>query len=183
MYSEYLHQDGNLNICNFPIFGLIFTKFSNWQSFCLIFNWERANIRPQIGIGKSLQWHLNANATDDHGICTTTYVRARWGLTAFKDTLLRSYGDHTAIPRCLYWACSKCALSAFYVIPQGPLAMPLCCCVDACNRTECTSAICIFLGHLGIAIPTLLCCDRGFRDKSSGIYCSFATVIKRVPAW
>ena len=78
MYSqtENLHQDVNLNICNFPIFCLIFMEFSHWRSFCLIFNWERSNIRPHIGIGKSLQWHLNANATDDHGVCTKTYVRA-----------------------------------------------------------------------------------------------------------
>ena len=37
--------------------------------------------------------------------------------------------------------------SEFYVIPQSPLAMPLCCYGDACVPTVGTSAICIFLGR------------------------------------
>ena len=43
-------------------------------SFCSVFNWERADIWLQIGLGKSLQCHLHANATYDNGVCATTLV-------------------------------------------------------------------------------------------------------------
>ena len=61
---EDLHHDVNVKICSFAIFGLIFIKFSPkykaieianvemyyivFGSFCLFFNWERADIGPQI---------------------------------------------------------------------------------------------------------------------------------------
>ena len=48
--------------------------------------------------------------------------------------------------------------SAYYVVPQRLLAMPLRCCRDACNRTARTSAFCIFLR--GISVGTLLWCDK-----------------------
>ena len=87
-YSEYLHQDVILNICNFSIFGLIYRICSpKWRfeilfiilgRFCLMFNWKRADICPQISIENS----CGVNASDDHGACTSTLVRARGGLTA-----------------------------------------------------------------------------------------------------
>ena len=55
--------------------------------------------------------------------------------------------------------------SAFYVIPQHPLAMPLTCCRDACDGTALTSEICIFLGHYGMAVRMLLWCDRGLSNS------------------
>ncbi|OWF47043.1 hypothetical protein KP79_PYT12528 [Mizuhopecten yessoensis] len=69
------------------------------------------------------QCHLGehrASATDNHCVRTATFVRARGDPVALKETLLRCYGDLTAIPlrsyqdaerRSLSWACSKCAPS------------------------------------------------------------------------
>ena len=63
-YSEYLHQNVNVIICNFPIFGQTFMKFSSkWRlgilfiilgSYCSIINWEGPIFGPKFGIGKSL---------------------------------------------------------------------------------------------------------------------------------
>ena len=47
------------------------------------------------------------------------------------------------------------------------LAMPLHCCRDACHPTARTSTFCIFLRRRGIAVRTLLWCDRGFRQVFS----------------
>ena len=44
--------------------------------------------------------------------------------------------------------------------------MPLHCRGNACDRTVRTSLFCIFLGRRGIAVRTLLWCDRAFITKS-----------------
>ena len=62
---------------------------------------------------------------------------------------------------CFKHAQSALRRSAFYTIPQRPLAMPLRCCGDACGHTARASAICIVLGRRGIDVRTLLWCDRG----------------------
>ena len=68
-------------------------------------------------------------------------------------TPLRSL--RATLPRvCFEHAESARRRSAFYSIPQRPMAMPLRCCRDAWDRTAHTSAICVFLGHLGIAVRT-----------------------------
>ena len=41
---------------------------------------------------------LRANATDDHGVCTTTLMCVHRAPIALKETLLRGYGDLTASP-------------------------------------------------------------------------------------
>ena len=66
---------------------------------------------------------------------------------------------------CFEHAQNACRRSAFYAIPQYLLAMPLHCCGDACDRTACTSAFCIFLGCCGIALRTQLWCDSSLSKK------------------
>lgn len=63
---------------------------------------------------------------------------------------------------CFEHAQRACHCSVFFAIPQHLLTMPLCCCCDACDYTARTSVFCIFLGCHGIAVRTLLWCDRGF---------------------
>ena len=64
---------------------------------------------------------------------------------------------------CFDHAQSEGCWLAFFAIPQHPMAMPLRCWGDVCNRTVCTSANCIYLGCHEIAVRTLLWCDRGFK--------------------
>ena len=61
---EDLHHDGNANICNMAIFGLIFTKCSPkwnwecntpfWEVFAHILIGKGPQIGPRFGLGKSL---------------------------------------------------------------------------------------------------------------------------------
>ena len=97
-------------------------------------------------------------------------MRARRPYCAAMVTLQR---PHCALFRtqsdavCFEHAQSARRRSVFYAIPQRLLTMSLRCCGDACDRTACTSAFCIFLGRLGIALRTPLWCDRGFRMKTN----------------
>ena len=62
---------------------------------------------------------------------------------------------------CFEHAQSVRCSSAFYVITQRLLVMPLHCSGDACHHTACTSAFCIFFD----TVRTLLWCDRGLNKK------------------
>ena len=141
----------------------------HFWNFCSAFNWEGADIWSQIGIGKSFS--DISNATYDHGICTRTFVRPADVLLGFRKpcgaamaTIGRPYCtllEGRCHDVCFEHAQSARCGSAFYAIPQQPMVMPLGCCRDACNRTACTSAICIFLGRCEIAMRKLLWCNRG----------------------
>ena len=77
---------------------------------------------------------------------------------------------------------SACRRSAFYAIPQRPLAMPLCWCGDACDRPARTSSICIFLERRRIAVRTLLWCDRAFRAQRIFLWSQALWKIKQLRA-
>ena len=122
-------------------------------------------------------YNLRANATDDHGVCTTTLMRARGAPTACRRpycaAMVTLRRIHCALIRtpsdgvCFEHPQSARRLSAFYAIPQRLLSIPLGCCGDAYDRTARTLAFCIFLGRRGIAVRRLLWCDRGFRREDN----------------
>ena len=89
--------------------------------------------------------------------CKRPYCAAMVTLRRIHCALIRTLCDGV----CFEHPQSARRLSAFYAIPQRLLPMPLRLYGDACDRTARTSAFCIFLGRRGIAVRTLLWCDRG----------------------
>ena len=83
---------------------------------------------------------------------------------------------------CFEHAQSSRRRSAFYVIPQRLLAIPLRCCGDACDRTAGTSALYIFLGRRGVAVRTLLWCERGLSPLVS-VVIPFEPVLEIPTMW
>ena len=103
--------------------------------------------------------------------CRTPYSACNYGdLTA---TQLRSYPNDGVFVH----AQSARRRSAFYATPMRLVAMSLRCCGDACDRTACTSAFCIFLGRRGIAVRTRPWCDRGFKNTVRQTACMIVNPI------
>ena len=114
-------------------------------------------------------YNIHANTTDDHSLCGPWWapmellLHCRRPYCAAMVTLWR---PHCALIRtpsdgvCFEHAQNAHCRLAFYAIPQHLLAVPLHCCGDACDRTVCTSAFCIFLD----AMRMLLWCYRGSRS-------------------
>ena len=169
MCCEYLHQGVNLNICNFPIlacFSRNFHQTGDWK-----YNSSFRKVFAQFSIGKG---PIFGPQLAKKTLCSDISVQMSWLTTAFvprplcapADVLLRCRRPYCAamtIVRRSHGLCFEHAQSvrrrlAFYTITQCPLAMPLRCCGDACDRTARTSAIYIFLGRRGIAVRTLLWC-------------------------
>ena len=131
-------------------------------SFCSIFNCKIADIWSQSDI--SVQIPRMTSAFAQRPLCAPAEVllRCRRPYCAAIATTRR---PHCALPElpshgiCFEDAQSARRRSEFYAIPQRPQAMPLRCLGDACDRTVCISAICIFLGRRGTAVITLLWCD------------------------
>ena len=70
-----------------------------------------------------------------------------WDLTAFrkiKEHRANAVETPLGVTGLLEYAQSAHRHSAFYAIPPRPMAMPLCCCGDACVRTARPSAFYIF---------------------------------------
>ena len=168
-YSEYLHQIVNLKICNiWPDFHGIFTKLDigniihHFGKFLLKFNRVRANIWPQLGIWKSLHWHLKEGwaISVQEPLMTTAF--AQRPLCAHAEVLLPCRRPYCAamatirLPNCallehhgnakpqrLFWACSKCALSV------GALCDPTASTCDAIALLRrCLRSYCAHLGVL-----------------------------------
>ena len=98
-------------------------------------------------------------------------VRVQSSYSFVGDLTARQWRPHCALFECCgkasHGVCFEHAQSsgrrsAFYVIPQRLLAIPLRCCGDACDRTAGISAFYIFLGRREVAVRTLLWCERGF---------------------
>ena len=101
---------------------------------------------------------LRANATDDHGVCTTTLVCAHGAPSALQETLLRGYGDLTASPLRSIMTASERRVTVFVLSKlkrrtvarrsMRPHRVQWRChsvaAGDACVRTARTSAFCIF---------------------------------------
>ena len=118
---------------------------------------------------------LCANATDDHGVCTTTLVPAHGSPIALFETLLRGYGDHTAPPLRSIRTLSEPRATVFVLSMLKARTVALhsmrsnrvqwrCNCVAAVMlsfvlRTPVRSA---FLGRCGIASRTPPWRDRSF---------------------